>query len=162
MAATRITFRIGDRDQGVDVLDTPEGTVVRTDGQNFRATVDGRLVDVYGAPGGPAWTVSAGASRWVYYDGCVYELEVQRDGGRRAVRHHGSLSAPMPATVRQIRVKLGDRVARGETLIVLEAMKMELPVRANDAGIVSKVLCAEGELVQPGVPLVELDAADGA
>ena len=156
MAAGRITFRIGTRDQVVEVRDTPEGTVVRTEGKTFRAAVVGQLVHIEGAPGGSAWVVSAGESRWVYYDGCVYELDVQRKGGRRGLRHHGPLSAPMPATVRQIRVKVGDHVTRGDTLIVLEAMKMELPVRANDAGVVSAVLCADGELVQPGVPLLEL------
>ena len=72
------------------------------------------------------------------------------------------LSAPMPATVRQIRVGVGDAVRRGDTLIVLEAMKMELPVRANADGIVAAVRCAEGELVQPGLPLIELTETSGA
>jgi biotin carboxyl carrier protein len=156
MPASRISLRLGDREHVVEVLDTSDGTVVRLEGRAFRATVDRQLVRIEGAPGGPAWVVSAGESRWAYYDGCVYELEVQREGGRRKVRHHGSLSAPMPATVRQIRVAPGDRVTRGETLIVLEAMKMELPVRATEDGIVSAVRCGEGELVQPGVPLIEL------
>jgi biotin carboxyl carrier protein len=62
----------------------------------------------------------------------------------------------MPATVRQIRVTPGDQVARGDTLIVLEAMKMELPVRANEHGTVAAVHCREGELVQPGRPLVDI------
>jgi biotin carboxyl carrier protein len=162
MPASRVTLRIGESDRIVEVLETPEGPLVRVDGQTFRAVVDRQLVRVADAPGGPAWVVNAGETRWAYYDGCVYELEVQRDGGRRSARHHGSLSAPMPATVRQIRVGPGDLVARGDTLVVLEAMKMELPVRANADGIVSAVLCAEGELVQPGVPLIELNERTGA
>jgi biotin carboxyl carrier protein len=62
----------------------------------------------------------------------------------------------MPATVRQIRVAVGDAVTRGETLILLEAMKMELPVRAGTDGIVARIDCAEGELVEPGRPLLEI------
>ena len=162
MPAGRITLRVGERDQAVDVVDTPGGTVVRIEGQSFHVTAEGHRIRVDGAPGGIAWVVSAGDIRWVYYDGCVYELEQQRDGRRRTSRHQGSLSAPMPATVRQIRVGVGDAVRRGDTLIVLEAMKMELPVRANADGIVSAIHCAEGELVQPGLPLIELAGTSGA
>jgi 3-methylcrotonyl-CoA carboxylase alpha subunit len=46
-------------------------------------------------------------------------------------------------------------------LVILEAMKMELPVRAGAAGIVRAVKCHEGELVQPGVPVIEIDVAGG-
>ena len=65
----------------------------------------------------------------------------------------------MPATVAQSRSRLAMPVARGDTLVVLEAMKMELPVRAHADGTVTAVHCREGELVQPGRPLVELSAA---
>ena len=65
----------------------------------------------------------------------------------------------MPATVRRINVAVGDAVAAGDTLIVLEAMKMELPIRAGAAGTVTSIACREGELVQPGVALVEIEAA---
>ena len=67
----------------------------------------------------------------------------------------------MPSTVRQIRVAVGDAVVRGDTLIVLEAMKMELPVRANADGTVSAVHCSEGDLVQPGRPLIDLTDTAG-
>jgi biotin carboxyl carrier protein len=48
-------------------------------------------------------------------------------------------------------------VKKGDTLLVLEAMKMELPVRAPGDGTVTAVSCREGELVQAGVVLVELE-----
>ena len=50
----------------------------------------------------------------------------------------------MPATVRTVLVKVGDEVAEGETLVVLEAMKMELPLRAPKAGRVAEIRCAPG------------------
>jgi 3-methylcrotonyl-CoA carboxylase alpha subunit len=110
-------------------------------------------------PGRIAWTAAAGAARWVFLDGEVYRFEVVPEGRRaRTESHHGTLSAPMPATVVRVNVAPGDRVARGQTLIVLEAMKMELPVQAQADGIVRAVDCREGELVQPGAPLIELDA----
>ena len=67
-----------------------------------------------------------------------------------------ALSAPMPATVRAVEVKAGDQVEAGATLVVLEAMKMELIIRAPVAGTVRAVFCEQGELVQPGTPLVDL------
>jgi 3-methylcrotonyl-CoA carboxylase alpha subunit len=63
----------------------------------------------------------------------------------------------MPATVIGIPVKPGDRVSRGQTLVLLEAMKMELPLRASGDGIVRAIHCREGELVQPGANLVEIE-----
>ena len=54
-------------------------------------------------------------------------------------------------------VTVGDAVKRGDALVILEAMKMELPVRAGVAGSVRAVHCREGELVQPGLPLIEID-----
>jgi 3-methylcrotonyl-CoA carboxylase alpha subunit len=64
----------------------------------------------------------------------------------------------MPATVRRVLVGAGDRVTPGQSLIILEAMKMELPVRAGASGTVRAIHCREGELVQPGVTLIDLDA----
>jgi 3-methylcrotonyl-CoA carboxylase alpha subunit len=65
----------------------------------------------------------------------------------------------MPATVVKLHVAPGDEVKAGQLLLVLEAMKMELPVRAASDARVAAVRCREGELVQPGQPLIELSAA---
>jgi len=163
VATRRITLRFGDRDYAIDVLQderTEAEAVVA--GETVRLTRDGPLVRSDGDRRGPAWAIADGTRRWVYYDGCVYELEVQEEGRRRASATQGSLAAPMPATVRQIRVAAGDRVSRGDTLLILEAMKMELPVRAEADGTVVAVHCHEGELVQPGRPLIDLGPAEGA
>ena len=56
----------------------------------------------------------------------------------------------------------GREVKRGETLLLLEAMKMELPVKAQSAGVIEAVNCQEGELVQPGAALIEIEEADEA
>ena len=104
-----------------------------------------------------SWAVANGDTRWVFMDGEVYEFEVQRQGRRKASAHHASLSAPMPATVIRLNVGSGDTVRKGDTLIVLEAMKMELSVRASADGVVKAVSCREGELVQAGVPLIEME-----
>jgi len=104
-----------------------------------------------------AWSVAVGGVRWVFVDGRVFELSEAQPLARARSRHHGSLMAPMPATVRRVLVRVGDPVQHGDSLVILEAMKMELPVRANAPGLVRAVHCREGELVQPGVALIEID-----
>ena len=67
-----------------------------------------------------------------------------------------ALIAPMPATVTKVRVKPGDAVRKGDAVVLLEAMKMELPLRAPADATVAAVHCREGELVQGDAVLVEL------
>jgi 3-methylcrotonyl-CoA carboxylase alpha subunit len=62
----------------------------------------------------------------------------------------------MPATVIKVLVAPGSVVKKGDTVIVLEAMKMELPIRAPGDATVTAVHCREGELVQPDTVLIEL------
>jgi biotin carboxyl carrier protein len=105
-----------------------------------------------------AWVAAAGDVRWVFLDGRAYEIEVELEGRRRrAASGQGSLSAPMPATVVRVEVSPGSPVHRGDTLIILEAMKMELPIRATSDGTVRSVSCKPGDLVQPGIALIEIE-----
>jgi acetyl/propionyl-CoA carboxylase alpha subunit len=106
-----------------------------------------------------AWATMSGDLRWVFVDGEVFVFETGRPAAmrRRAAVSHGSLTAPMPATVRQVVVSAGAHVKQGDVLIVLEAMKMELPVRAPADGTVARVNCRAGELVQAGRELIELE-----
>ena len=66
------------------------------------------------------------------------------------------IAATTPATVTAVEVTIGQTVARGDTLVVLEAMKMEIPLRAPRDGRVTAVRCAPGDQVDAGVPLGEL------
>lgn len=107
-----------------------------------------------------AWCAVSGDVRWVFIDGGVFELEVPQEGRRRTTGSGGgSLAAPMPASVVRVDAKPGDAVKRGDTLVILEAMKMELPVRASADGTVTAVRCKPGDLVQPGVPLLDIEPA---
>lgn len=99
-----------------------------------------------------------GGVRWLFCEGEIWEV-VNEPTARRRHRHgeHETLSAPMPATVVKIPVETGQAVSRGATVLVLEAMKMEMPLRAAHDGTVTAIRCAEGELVQPGVTLIEIE-----
>lgn len=130
--------------------------VVPTGGSNFRVIHEDTSHRVT--------AVRDGNERWVFVNGRTYRIQVvggTRSGGRRRPIHE-SLAAPMPATVTHVRVAPGAAVERGDVLLILEAMKMELPVRAPDAGIVTAIHCAEGDLVQPDVALIELDEPSDA
>ena len=161
--------RAGDEDGKpfqVDVLEASPLHRVRAEGQVFEIASDGHgSLRIAGERSTTAWAVAADDVTWAFVDGRVFELVERRPGDRvRATAHghhvhHGSLTAPMPATVRRVAVKVGDTVTRGDTLVILEAMKMELPVRAPATGTVRAVHCHEGELVQPGLVLIEIGEA---
>lgn len=80
---------------------------------------------------------------------------VRRRGGAAAAG--GSLAATIPAVVSQILVAPGDAVATGDKLILLESMKMVIPITAPHDGVVARLLCSPGESVPAGVPLLELE-----
>ena len=67
-----------------------------------------------------------------------------------------NVEAHITGTVWKIEVKVGDVVSEGQTVVVLESMKMEMPVESPAAGTVSAVLVKEGDSVEEGAPVVEL------
>lgn len=117
----------------------------------FRILHDGRQDLVYVA--GPA------GRRWAFWRGQVFREEafteaVSARGGRHVGLQH--VTAPMPATVLKVLAQPGQRISAGDTLVIVEAMKMELPLRASADAVVKAVRCREGELVAPDAVLVEL------
>ena len=66
------------------------------------------------------------------------------------------VEAHITGTVWKIEVAVGDTVEEGDTVVILESMKMEMPVEAEDEGTVSEILVEEGQSVSEGDPLVVL------
>jgi 3-methylcrotonyl-CoA carboxylase alpha subunit len=160
-------FRASVDDASFDV--EVAGDVVRVGDSQFIVSPRGQTIDVTlasadgsqgtGAPAARAFVATAGDVTWVSIDGEVFTIDIedaQRTRRPRAAAGEG-LSAPMPATVIRVLAEPGREVKRGETLLLLEAMKMELPVRAPRDGKVKALHCQAGQLVQPGVPLVDLE-----
>ena len=67
------------------------------------------------------------------------------------------IEAHITGTVWKIEVAVGDKVSEGDTVVILESMKMEMPVEAEDDGKVAEIRCEEGQSVSEGDVLVVLD-----
>jgi acetyl-CoA carboxylase biotin carboxyl carrier protein len=68
-----------------------------------------------------------------------------------------NVEAHITGTVWKIEVQIGDSVEEGDTVVILESMKMEMPVEAEDSGVVKEILCEEGQSVSEGETLVVLE-----
>lgn len=90
------------------------------------------------------------------YEGREYRLFDAAQQRSTAPRTAGDLRAPMAGKVIQVLVADGDQVTAGDTLLILEAMKMEQQIVAPHDGIVDRVLCQEGAQVTAGMELVVL------
>jgi acetyl-CoA carboxylase biotin carboxyl carrier protein len=67
------------------------------------------------------------------------------------------VQAHITGTVWKIECAVGDRIEEGDTVAILESMKMEMPVEAEDPGTVAAILCQEGQAVSEGDTLVVLE-----
>jgi biotin carboxyl carrier protein len=157
LVARRIAVTSGALSRAVVV----DGSHAIVDGTTVTAQAlgDGRWLVEQDGRSAAVYVAGTPDAMWAFARGRVYRVEV--DEGDAPVRRRTSagvdgLSAPMPATVRAVLVAPGDRVRAGDTLVVLEAMKMELPVRSPVDGVVGDVRCRPGEIVQPGMPLVDV------
>ena len=157
--ATRITLRSGETRWTATV-----------DGNDVRIGPDAAAFEITADPDGrlSAWrhdlrtrglVARDGQRLWVTAGAHIFEFTI--DDGRSTRRGGGhdahALTPPMPATVLRVNVAPGAAIANGDVLIVLEAMKMELAVRAPRDGVVQAVNCRVGEMVQPGTVLIELE-----
>lgn len=140
-------------------------------GKSYRATIGDKTVDVeiLGAQDRQqnllidgeritAYISSDNAKRWVTVNGRTYQLTKQSGSRRSGAKHDhsGELTAPMPGQVRVVNVSEGDLVTKGQTLMVLEAMKMEIRIQAPGNGKVNKLLVKQGDIVEREQMLVEI------
>jgi biotin carboxyl carrier protein len=164
---SRSDWRDGERSRTVDLRALgPRRWQVNVDGTEFEVFVDpmddGRMQ--IRADGGThvAEVTADGARRFVRLGALDFVLERESVGRASRATHHGGLEAPMPGSVTRVMVSTGDAVTRGQTLMVLEAMKMEHMVRAPRDGRVRSVRAHVGDRVEPGVPLIELENLEPA
>jgi len=157
-------FRWQGKEVGLELSGAGEVSVARREGREVAlrtiAVEEGALVlELDGRKRRVAFARD-GADLLLALDGIAYRLE--RVGPLVAAGshppHEQPLEAPMPGLVRLVNVAAGEKVTRGQTLVVLEAMKMEIRITAPEAARVSAVRCAPGEQVDRGQTLIDLDS----
>lgn len=130
---------------------TAEVEVLRASDGKLDLLIDGKRVTAY--------VSSDNAKRWVTINGQTFVLTKSsgaRKGGRGPHHAAGELTAPMPGQVRAVNVNEGETVMKGQTLLVLEAMKMEIRVQAPRDGTVKKLFVKQGQTVEREQVLIEI------
>jgi len=98
--------------------------------------------------------------RWIAYNGGIYSLQKLIRSSRALrpgePRPEGALRSPMPGQVRAVQVVENEAVTKGQTLLLLEAMKMEIRVLAPCDGVIGKIIVEVGDTVQKDQMLVEI------
>jgi biotin carboxyl carrier protein len=124
--------------------------IVRAENGRMDLLIDGQRVIAH--------VSSDGAKRWVTVDGHTMML-TKTSGARRGVRHDhaAGLTAPMPGQVRSVSVGVGDAVKKGQTLLTIEAMKMEIRIQALKNGKVKSLHVKQGQTVEREQILIEVE-----
>ena len=133
---------------------------VDRDGELVGIRIDGREHSVVVAADGSRTAAANGGRIFVWCDGAasIFERAISGRAAAGATREAGGdLISPMPGRVRRVLVADGAPVARGDVLLVLEAMKMEHAIRAPADGTV-RLRVAEGDLVEAGVELAQVES----
>ena len=121
-----------------------------------RADQTGQLkVEISGASH-LAHVAKVGDDWWIHMDGRTHVVRMHESGSSEAESVQGGMSAPMPGTILEILVKQGQRVREGQTLLVMEAMKMEHRIQAPRSGEVTRLHYSVGDRVDMGTTLVEI------
>jgi acetyl/propionyl-CoA carboxylase alpha subunit len=143
-------------------------------GKSYRATVADKTVDVeilsahtehgklellIDGQRVVAYVSMDGAKRWVTVNGQTVVLTKSTGAKRKSTGHDqaSGLAAPMPGLVRSVNVEEGESVSKGQTLLVLEAMKMEIRIHAPREGMIRKLMVQQGQTVEREQMLIEIE-----
>ena len=155
----------------LDLAQTGKKAIVTLNGQTYTVEIlragDGWLDLRFSAsPSVPESVFTAhispdGTKRWVTINGQTFMLTQSTGAAKRSgAAHHaaGALTAPMPGQIRAVQVAEGETVSKGQTLVVVEAMKMEIKVAAPFEGVVKTVKAKPGQTVEKDELLVEMES----
>lgn len=165
-------YRLGDVDLTLSSSVDAEGrgSVSLTEGDAEARALDvevlnaapGRLTLRLGGRTHRARVVKRGDDLWVAVGGESYRLQVARRQRGGSDAETGRIEAPMPGALLEVLVEDGQAVDEGQDLVVVEAMKMEHRMKAPFAGVVRGLTATAGDRVEPGVPILVLEASADA
>lgn len=131
---------------------TIQAQVLHSENGKLDLLIDGQRVTAY--------VSSQNSKRWVTVNGRTSLLTKSSGARTRGHGHHhaaGELTAPMPGQVRAVNIGEGDAVTRGQTLMLLEAMKMEIRIQSPQDGVVRKLFVKQGQTVEREQILIEIE-----
>ncbi len=161
-------FKLGDADHNVELSRSATAYRLHLGEQTF-------AIDLKTGPDGRAWLTlgerhlevviaTRGDDVFVHLDGEAYQLRYQHPLDRLAAAAGGSaedsIRAPMPGSIVAVQVKPGDVVTKGQTLLVMESMKMETTIAAPRDGVVDAVTYEKGQTFDRDALLLSLVAGD--
>lgn len=156
----KLTFN----DTTFDLSSTGKTYTLTLDDQTIHAEVlhseNGKLDLLIDGKHVTAYVSSENAKRWVTINGQTLVLTKASGSRKGGHGHHhavGELTAPMPGQVRAVNVREGEAVTKGQTLLVLEAMKMEIRIHAPQDGVVKKIFIQQGQTVEREQILVDIE-----
>ena len=123
-----------------------EGMILHT-GENLWLEIDGRRHKAVATKVGDVW--------WVHVLGHTLQFEVIEPGAVGSDDDKG-LTAPMPGKILEVHVKVGQTVSAGETLMIMEAMKMEHKITAGSDGVIESIFYQQGDQVEQGTELLSV------
>lgn len=138
----KLSFKIEGQSFEFEVIDRLGARLVLQDKERFHAFTGVKN------PEGEAMVLSGGT------EAIISEVMGR---SRKKAKAQGSLSSPMPGKIFKVIKEEGAEVKEGETILILEAMKMEHSIRSDKDGKVKKIFFKPGELVQGGVTLAEVE-----
>lgn len=158
-------FKLGDAEYNVELSRSA---------QAYRLHHDGKLtnIDLQVGADGRAWlsldkqrievvVATRGDDVFVHLDGEAYQLKYQHPLDRLAAQSgasaEDSILAPMPGSIVNVQVKAGDSVAKGQTLLVMESMKMETTIVAPRDGVIAAVSFEPGQTFDRDALLLSLE-----
>jgi biotin carboxyl carrier protein len=148
--------------QTIEINPSDEGYVASVDGKNVIVQVlraaNGRMDLLVDGQRVTAYVSSDMAKRWVTVDGSTSML-TKTSGAKQGIHHDhaGGLIAPMPGQIRSVAVSVGEAVKKGQTLLTMEAMKMEIRIQALKDGVVKSVSVTQGQTVEREQILIEME-----
>jgi biotin carboxyl carrier protein len=158
-----IHLACGDDHREASIREVDGGLQVTVDGEAFRIQVEEFAPGsfVVRRPGGceTFHCVGEAGAVHLWWRGVSYRLDRLDERARRSGHrsHAGDLTAPMPGKVIAVKAAPGQPVARGDEILVVEAMKMENAIRAPRDGRIRSIAVAVGDAVTPGMVLAELE-----
>lgn len=163
------TYQHNGQTYQVTLEQQPDGSYAAAVGERQYTVRADRVADGWilesGGRRARVYSAALNDERYIHVDGQAYSLSVPDTRGprrRQGAAGGDALTAQMPGQVIEVRTAQGDVVEKGQTLIVMEAMKMEIRVSAPAGGRVARLLVEVGDVVERGQLLVEMEASSQA